>query len=372
MKIYLHIGAPRTGTSSFQSILHNNSEALHKAGFEYPHIAYAQSGRGEAQHNLAFTLMEEYPPFIGKSDRISRSQAWSGLKDYLNSVPDGVKAIILSSEAFCDLPEQSVAFMRDFFSDHDLEVLYVERDSRSWHASMARQQIKQYPYRTQIPPPLKGPADSVRRDHLQNWEAVSVPVTLFQYGPKILADLLNHIGLDRSELKSVNRLNNDLPDDLLDLIMRLNSVDLPQAKRGEFNLAIEYWWLRNSRAHVGITGTAELIKAVQTAARSGRARITRLGHTSDFHQGSKLQKAAAWLPRQVGDIGQLNHQHETDSVALRQARVPEMVIALLVRTDSFRFSRQERIAIDAVILQWAGEHVQRDSLEPLTDDRPDR
>ena len=242
MKIYLHIGAPRTGTSTLQALLHKNRQNLRRLGIEYPKVGYIDDVNGDAQHVLSFSLMHTYPEFARHGNRKSREEAWGELKEAMAQMPSRTEAVVISSEAFADLPKESIEFIRDFFADDDLEVLYVVRDSKSWHASMATQQVKLYPYLTELPSPFQGDPNQVRNQHLQAWHDAGIQVTEFEYGRTAMQDLLAHMGVNLKVLDRVASLNVKLAPMILELLMRLNQTEIDPRRRGALNARIDQWW----------------------------------------------------------------------------------------------------------------------------------
>lgn len=115
--VFIHAGAHRTGTSSFQMCLHANREIIEKAGF-----AAAYPARdGIATGNLALRLpgprhmQGEFPAFVDKARR------------HLNSVQVGHdKPLILSEE---NIPGRMLHFFQGQFYPAAEQRLMVLRDA---------------------------------------------------------------------------------------------------------------------------------------------------------------------------------------------------------------------------------------------------
>lgn len=96
-KCYIHIGAPKTGSTSLQKFFHTNREALLDSGVLYPDVCL----RGYGHHDLAFLLNGEYPNWATPQER--------PLEDLENDLKTAVANhegdILLSSENFYLLPQ---------------------------------------------------------------------------------------------------------------------------------------------------------------------------------------------------------------------------------------------------------------------------
>ena len=97
--VYIHIGAPKTATSTLQSVFSDNYGKLLKNGVLYPkHFRH-----GSAHHLLVCDLIEKYQgirmPDIWYGPR-PRGEAWSSLKAEIDQHGSAVDSVILSSELF--------------------------------------------------------------------------------------------------------------------------------------------------------------------------------------------------------------------------------------------------------------------------------
>ena len=62
---FLHIGAPKTGTTLLQRVLFENKERLRNYGIDYPDISL----RGYGHHDLAFLIAGGYPDWATPQPR---------------------------------------------------------------------------------------------------------------------------------------------------------------------------------------------------------------------------------------------------------------------------------------------------------------
>lgn len=116
-RIFLHIGYPKTGTTSLQAFFAGNRDALKERGWLFPLTGM----RGHAHYDLNYCLnianFGEEP-----------TQDAQFLKASLNEeiASSGCENVIISSEAF--VAAKSVEPVKEFFSSHDLyAVVYLRR-----------------------------------------------------------------------------------------------------------------------------------------------------------------------------------------------------------------------------------------------------
>lgn len=90
--IYLHLGKPKTGTTTIQSYLYQNRNTLRDNGYLYPDSGLVQKGH----HNVYFDLAQ-HPHFnvnLGGMDLLIRE-----IKDFKDQ-KKSASAVIISSETF--------------------------------------------------------------------------------------------------------------------------------------------------------------------------------------------------------------------------------------------------------------------------------
>ncbi|MDQ3480504.1 MAG: hypothetical protein M3423_04130 [Actinomycetota bacterium] len=115
-RVYIHIGAPKTGTTYLQQVLGTNRESLKAAGVLYPHVA------GDAHHTSIRDLRDSekgkaHPRAGGDWAEVARlSAAWSGAVS------------VLSSELFVYATTPAAARALTSFYDAEVHVIYTARD----------------------------------------------------------------------------------------------------------------------------------------------------------------------------------------------------------------------------------------------------
>lgn len=95
--IYLHIGKPKTGTSTIQKFLHENRIPLLKQGILYPQIGIQYWGHHNIYYDLAYS--PSYDPSLGSYELLIKR-----MSDYKSKHLNG--NFILSSETFCTMHAQ--------------------------------------------------------------------------------------------------------------------------------------------------------------------------------------------------------------------------------------------------------------------------
>lgn len=236
MKVVIHIGAARTGTTTFQNTIMQNEERLAQMGYYYPRAGFLHPTKGNAQHGLAFCLMDKYPAFVPENDRPDADQVWGDLRQELATLPEG-KTVLISSETFSIMNDSAVRFIREFFADDQLTIVYVHRDHDERWQSMWEHQIRKAPYHTDRNPP--------ERDESFAWlspEWTEGPgYVQVEYGESALDDLLSAVGIDPATIEKPARFNKRLPEDVFDLLLALNRIEMPRNLHAQVNETVVRW-----------------------------------------------------------------------------------------------------------------------------------
>jgi hypothetical protein len=97
--VYIHIGAPKTATSSLQAVLAHNDDSLLRRGVLYPRSCR----HANAHHPLVCDLIEKYsgkPMADMWYGGVARGQAWATLGEELAAMDSNVHTVVISSELF--------------------------------------------------------------------------------------------------------------------------------------------------------------------------------------------------------------------------------------------------------------------------------
>ncbi len=142
--IYIHIGAPKTATSTLQSILAGNSRKLLKSGVLYP----KSPRNGDAHHPLVCDLIEQYQgirmPDIWYGAQ-PRGEAWAVLKSEIARHEADISSVIISSELFFGQKNHVEAMLdsiADHLQGHEVRVVVYLRRQDQLYSSFYNQDVK--------------------------------------------------------------------------------------------------------------------------------------------------------------------------------------------------------------------------------------
>lgn len=132
--IYLHIGTPKTGSSSLQTFLFNNRNKLLEKGVLYP-----KSGRARGKnshHNLHWSLTKDADSKKTYKDYNPMAGDWTDLHkeiDELNPKPD---KIIISAESFYDLlPTENIPLIKKHLKGYKTKIIVCLRNQYEYFRS---------------------------------------------------------------------------------------------------------------------------------------------------------------------------------------------------------------------------------------------
>jgi hypothetical protein len=132
-RIYLHVGAPKTGTTYLQSVLFDHRGRLADAGVLYP-------GRYPEAH------FEAVVDLRGISFGGHRDESWQGrwgrlVEEALDWDGDSV---VISHELLCGAPDETIAEAVESFAGHEVHVLYTARDLGRQVPAMWQEYVKNH------------------------------------------------------------------------------------------------------------------------------------------------------------------------------------------------------------------------------------
>lgn len=139
-KCLLHIGAPKTGSTSLGKFLAHNRNVLKQHDWKYPDVSL----RGYGHHDLAFLINGAYPEWATPQDRPLDDL----LKEFLDETED-CSRIILSSENFYlySQPEKTANILAQAgFSAGTVKVIVYIRRQDEVHMSWYNQAVKAQGY----------------------------------------------------------------------------------------------------------------------------------------------------------------------------------------------------------------------------------
>lgn len=128
--IYIHIGAPKTGTSAIQHFLKDNRNKLLEKGFLYCNTGMTENS---GQAKLAWNLKD-----INFGNKVKKD-IWDNLD---REIMDHNGDIILSSEYFWILSGKEIYKLKEIFNDLQVKVVVYLRRQDEWVIANVLQQIK--------------------------------------------------------------------------------------------------------------------------------------------------------------------------------------------------------------------------------------
>jgi hypothetical protein len=169
-RVFVHIGAPKTGTTYLQEVLHRNRDALRDAGLLYP--------EGRAHHAPVWDLrggLEDGDHGEGIAGR------WAALVEEVRGWPGDA---VISSEMFVFVDEERASTIVSTFADDlgaEVHVVYTARDLVRQVPAVWQEQVKN----RRTLPYAKFCADVVgrRRTRLGRhfWRAQDAPAALARW-----------------------------------------------------------------------------------------------------------------------------------------------------------------------------------------------
>lgn len=142
--VYLHIGSPKTATSSLQAVLAKHKRKLAARGVLYP----SECRHGNAHHILVADLIQKYQfghlPDFWYGD-FPRGEAWSRLQAELDAKAGKFDKVVLSSELFFGQAvglEAMLGDIRQTLAGYTVKIVVYLRRQDQLYASFYNQDVK--------------------------------------------------------------------------------------------------------------------------------------------------------------------------------------------------------------------------------------
>ncbi|MCC5615458.1 hypothetical protein LC605_10330 [Nostoc sp. CHAB 5836] len=141
--IYLHIGMPKTGTTSLQKVLFNNRDKLLENGYLYP-LSGIRHNAKEIEDRYCHNLLALFfLDFKEKDDLLSQFSTWEGLKTEIDSI--NPKNVIISAEAFTFYDvfykPETIAKVKDFLNNYEIKIVIYLRKQDDFLESCYRYMV---------------------------------------------------------------------------------------------------------------------------------------------------------------------------------------------------------------------------------------
>lgn len=155
MKLYLHIGTSKTGTTTLQDLLYENNSVLNKHGIHFLQTGGHANNRGLVAYCMNDDRSDAYIESrnINEIDKrlAFRNKIDKELETELQNLPENIKSIVVSSEHFHSQTssEEEIKRTFNFFKKYfdDIEVLCYVREQSERCVSLYSTAIKSGKYR---------------------------------------------------------------------------------------------------------------------------------------------------------------------------------------------------------------------------------
>jgi hypothetical protein len=226
MRLVIHAGIHRTGTTTLQRFLASSRDALKDQGFLYPFETISHKKISWLLHNDRLT------------GRTLRDQL-------LNETSADTRTIILSHEDFARL--KPLAWLKPLKAEFDVQAVFYLRRQDFWLMSWYNQHVK-WPFNRRksllsASEFLETIEDYYWLDYywlVSHWakhlgrENVLVGVLEKAQVTDVVTDFCERVGLDRTRLKRVEANSNEsLPPHLLEFARLLQIIDIPEGRRSK-------------------------------------------------------------------------------------------------------------------------------------------
>ena len=226
MKLFIHIGAHKTGTTSIQMAMEDSGLALAEAGFVYPRCAWYH----HAQHRLAFALKNMRDPTAGDVPDFETELA--GLNRAL--AESGAANALISSEVFFAQKDEAVARLAEGLKDHQVEIIAFVRRPDELFLSSYNQNAKQpgnrffKPLERHLEKPQSVTPDIEYFDHIGKWAAHfgkdNVHLAVYE-GRDVVDTICEILKIDASRLnKPAAAVNQSVSGKTLELMRHLKAL----------------------------------------------------------------------------------------------------------------------------------------------------
>jgi hypothetical protein len=283
MKVFLHIGWHKTGTTALQKFLHRNRHALREqCGFDYP-----DSGLYNVAHNLLPWSLS--PARFKRANGVDLAAPAVLVEDMLREASGrGLERLIVSSESFSVLGRPQLEPLAQSLRGHEVVVVaYVRRQDR-YLESVYNQIVRDDLQRCSVPFDefLRTQLERPRLDYgvyFRRWTAIfgrpNVQVRLYDRkalcAGDIRRDFCRLVGLEADRLAFKDTEDNPSLDfESVNFLAHMNAVELPQATRDDL--------LRILKERAASAGPSSLLSPEQRREVVGRFREANRRFAADY------------------------------------------------------------------------------------------
>lgn len=241
--IILHIGIPKTASSSIQEFLYYNRESLLKEGVYYPKS-------WEQNHSCPIqSIFGENPELYHGNIKASRNG--ETLNNYIKSRYDSIvnelencesDTFIFSSEDLAFISKDSLkeikTFLERFAPNAKITIIAYVRELLNWHISALQEQVKGELYSIEGVKVKSKFYSRIFNKYIELFGKSNIKVFAFEEIVKTKNGIINHFlkqaGFNGSKIYSINKKNAGISHIALDIISFINSKE-PLIIDGELN-----------------------------------------------------------------------------------------------------------------------------------------
>lgn len=230
MKLILHAGAHKTGTTSIQAALVGAAETLQKYGILYPVLP-----DWEHNHTGLISGLAGSESNVGRLVRVKLQALGLSREDYYRKQIESIRlqvergnpsVVILSSEAFFNTEKYEVPRIVDDlgFGRQDVQVLVYLREPASHYLSLIQQKLKHSST-------FKGPS-SIKfwrtLSRYEDWFGGNMRVRpLEALNEGVIADIADVLGLPRTRLDQPERRNVSISAESMSVLQSFRQAAFP-------------------------------------------------------------------------------------------------------------------------------------------------
>ena len=221
VQFYIHIGLPKTGTSSIQQACYKNFKFLKRRGILYPKTGLL----GFAQHMLVGPFMNEFErnrTSLEEADKLKQFDYYlSDINKQLNTIDTDDKKVVISTERFAALSRiESIQKISSELKSFDTKIIiWIKRQDYLLESLLAQNLriLNEKPVELMARNPLMD-----IKTIIQSWENIFGHKSIYvrHYNPKLgdilVTEFLNLLGIsDQSGFLFPERANKRLSRDAL-------------------------------------------------------------------------------------------------------------------------------------------------------------
>ncbi len=232
MRLTIHIGPHKTGTTALQSAFTNGARVLRNHDVLYPRCNWMHP----AQHRLAFALKQRRIPGIGEIP--NRDAEIDAFQKALDRCPSD--HVFLSSEEFFATPPEALAEFRVILNVDTVDILTFLRRPDRFLVSCYNQKMRQpgngfkAPMHRFLKDPRQIAPEINYLEHMEGWAEVfgdtAINIKTYETAPPLKQTLM-YLGLPSDLLPDIPRVNHSVPGAVIEVIRHAKLADMSKKQQ---------------------------------------------------------------------------------------------------------------------------------------------